>query len=213
MRTEDLISMLSADVEPVDRKRTGRVYGLALGFGIAGALAVALGALGARDDLHRADSLAFLSVKVGFAAGVVAIASMLLVRLARPGGERKTFAGVALVPFGALTLVAAISLLFAPSSHWNTMVVGHSWLQCLASIPLIALVPFATITLAVRMAAPTDLVRAGAFAGLAAGGVGAIGYAVHCTDDSLPFIALWYGGTILLCTLTGALLGPKLLRW
>jgi hypothetical protein len=32
-------------------------------------------------------------------------------------------------------------------------------------------------------------------------------------DDLLPFIALWYGGTIVLCTVAGAVLGPKLLRW
>ena len=58
-----------------------------------------------------------------------------------------------------------------------------------------------------------NLVRAGAFAGLIAGGVSAMGYALHCTDDSLPFIAVWYGGTIVLCTLAGAALGPRLLRW
>ena len=57
------------------------------------------------------------------------------------------------------------------------------------------------------------LVRAGAFSGLVAGGVSAIAYSLHCTDDSLPFVALWYGGTIVLCTPTGALLGPRLLRW
>jgi hypothetical protein len=41
----------------------------------------------------------------------------------------------------------------------------------------------------------------------------AAGYALHCTDDSLPFIALWYGGAIVMCTLAGAVLGPRLLRW
>jgi hypothetical protein len=61
--------------------------------------------------------------------------------------------------------------------------------------------------------APTNLVRAGAFAGLIAGGVSAMAYALHCTDDSLPFIAVWYGGTIVLCTLAGAALRPRPLRW
>jgi len=65
----------------------------------------------------------------------------------------------------------------------------------------------------VRQAAPTDLARAGALAGLVAGGVSATAYALHCTDDSLPFVALWYGGTIALCTIAGAALGPRLLRW
>jgi len=66
---------------------------------------------------------------------------------------------------------------------------------------------------AVRQMAPTDLVRAGALAGMVAGAVSAVAYAFHCTDDSLPFVALWYGGTIALCTLAGATLGPRLLRW
>jgi hypothetical protein len=76
-----------------------------------------------------------------------------------------------------------------------------------------AIVPFVAIVWAARWTAPTDLVRAGVLAGLVAGGVSAAGYALHCTDDSLPFVALRYGGTIALCTIAGALLGPRLLRW
>lgn len=61
--------------------------------------------------------------------------------------------------------------------------------------------------------APTDLTRAGAVGGIVAGGMSAIGYALHCTDDSIAFIAIWYSGAIVLCALTGAILGPRLLRW
>jgi hypothetical protein len=61
--------------------------------------------------------------------------------------------------------------------------------------------------------APTDLSRTGAFAGLVAGCLSAAGYALHCADDSVPFFALWYVGTIALCTFAGWKLGPKLLRW
>jgi len=93
------------------------------------------------------------------------------------------------------------------------MILGDEWLECLLSIPIIAIVPFAVTIFAVRRAAPTNLVRAGAVAGLVAGGISAMAYALHCTDDSLPFVAVWYGGTIVLCTLAGAVLGPRLLRW
>lgn len=72
---------------------------------------------------------------------------------------------------------------------------------------------FVLVVWAVRQAAPTNLRRAGALAGLVAGGLNAAGYALHCTADTLPFVALWYGGTIVLCTRAGALLGPRLLRW
>ncbi len=115
--------------------------------------------------------------------------------------------------FLAAMIIAAISLATAPRSHWETMVFGSYWLECLIAIPTVAVVPFAAIMSAVRRAAPTDLVRTGALAGLVAGGVSATAYALHCMDDLLPFIALWYGGTIVLCTVTGAVLGPKLLRW
>jgi hypothetical protein len=117
------------------------------------------------------------------------------------------------LPFIAIIVLAAINLAFAPSSHWNKMVVGDQWLECLLYIRIIAILPLAAIIWAVRLTAPTDLVRAGALAGLVAGGVSAAGYALHCTDDSLPFVALWYGGTIAMCTLAGTILGPRLLRW
>lgn len=90
---------------------------------------------------------------------------------------------------------------------------GDRWLECLISVPIIAIAPFVLIVWAVRRMAPTDLVRAGALSGLLAGGISATAYALHFTDDSLPFVALWYGGTIVLCTLAGAMLGPRLLRW
>jgi hypothetical protein len=110
-------------------------------------------------------------------------------------------------------VLAIISLASAPGSHWKGVILTDDWLECVISIPLIAIVPFAVITWSVRQMAPTDLARAGAFVGLVAGCVSAIGYAFHCVDDSVPFFAVWYGGTIALCTFAGWKLGPKLLRW
>jgi hypothetical protein len=65
----------------------------------------------------------------------------------------------------------------------------------------------------VRTAAPTNPIRTGAFAGFVSDGISATAYALHCTDDSLPFAAIWYGGTIVLCTVAGAILGLRLWRW
>ncbi|MBL7309219.1 DUF1109 domain-containing protein, partial [Escherichia coli] len=127
---------------------------------------------------------------------------------------RKVHLGVAALPFAVIILLAALSLASAPPAHWHGMVTGEMWLECLLSIPVIAVVPFVTLMWVVRrIGAPTDLVRTGAMVGLAAGAVSALGYALQCMDDTIPFIALWHGGTIALCTLAGALLGPRLLRW
>jgi hypothetical protein len=177
------------------------------------AVGIMLVGLGIRPDVMTARALMFLLLKLAFTVGIVGVALVYLTRLARPGGERKTPSVSPVIPFAAIVLLSAISLGFAPSSHWNKMVMGDQWLECLLSIPIIAIVPFAVIIAAVRRAAPTNLARTGAFAGLVAGGVSAMAYALHCTDDSLPFVAVWYGGTIVLCTLAGAILGPRLLRW
>jgi hypothetical protein len=213
MKTDELITLLSTNLEPVDRKAVARALWVALAAGLIVAIGLALAGLGLRADLTTARALAFLAIKLAFAIGIVGLAMVYLTRLARPGGERRISPILVALPFLAIVALAAISLGAAPRSYWDRMIVGDQWLECLLSIPIIAIVPFAISIWAVRQSAPTNLARAGAFAGLIAGGVSAMGYALHCTDDSLPFIAVWYGGTIVLCTLAGALLGPRLLRW
>jgi hypothetical protein len=213
MKTDELVALLSTNPEPVDRRSVARTLYVALAAGLIVSLGIMLLGLGIRSDLTTARALIFLTVKLSFAFGIVNLALVYLTRLARPGGERKTSAVLVAIPFGAIAVLSVISLAFAPSSHWDKMIVGDQWLECLLSIPIIAIVPFAAAIWAVRRAAPTNLARTGAFTGLIAGGVSAVAYALHCTDDSLPFVALWYGGTIVLCTLAGAALGPRLLRW
>lgn len=213
MRTDDLIAMLSTNVEQVKHRQIVRMVGAAIAISAVVVVAVVLIALGVRHDLTRAGALTFLFLKLAFTMVVLVPASIFLIRLARPGGESRTPMTLLALPFIGIMLLAAISLALTPSSHWHEVVLGGQWLECLLSIPIIAVVPFAVIIWVVRQTAPTDLARAGALAGLVAGTVSAIGYALHCTDDSLPFIALWYSGTIALCTVAGAKLGPRLLRW
>ena len=213
MKTDELVTLLSTNPEPVNRGLVRRTLYAALAAGLIVSLGLVLVGLGIRSDLTMAGALIFLVAKLCFAVGIVSLALIYLTRLARPGGERKAPYFQVAMPFLVIVVLAAISLVLAPSSHWDKMVVGDQWLECLLSIPIIAIVPFATIIWAVRRAAPTNLVRTGTFVGLVAGGVSAIAYALHCTDDSLPFVAVWYGGTIVLCTLAGAALGPRLLRW
>jgi hypothetical protein len=151
-----------------------------------------------------------LILKVGFLVAVLVRASVYLTRIARPGGERKTPIALLPLPFIAVMLLAAVSLTFAPRSHWHGLIVGDQWLECLISIPVIAVVPFAILIWAMRRAAPTELAGAGALVGLLAGCLSASGYALHCADGLLPFAAIWYGGTIALCTGAGWKLGPQL---
>jgi hypothetical protein len=213
MKTDDLVAMLSTNVEPIGSGLVVRTISIAVAAGTTLALGFMLVGLGVRADLTAIRGAVFLLLKVAFALAVVGMAMGYLTRLARPGAECGISPLPIAAPFAGITLLGIINLGMAPSSHWNGMILGDQWLECLLSIPIIAIVPFAVTILAMRRAAPTNLVRTGAVAGLIAGGISAMAYALHCTDDSLPFVAVWYGGTIVLCTLAGAALGPRLLRW
>jgi hypothetical protein len=213
MKTDDLVEVLSARIDPADFKAVGRRIAMAVAVGSLLAVAAVLIGFGPRTGLSTVGAWTFLFLKIAFAAAIVGTAATYLTRLSRPGGVLKYGTWVVILPFLIIVALALVSLGSAPVSHWDRMVAGDEWLECLVSIPIIAIVPFALTMWAVRRAAPTNLVRTGAVAGLVAGGVSAIAYALHCTDDSLPFVAVWYGGTIVLCTLAGAALGPRLLRW
>ncbi len=214
MRTDDLIELLSTNVEPVDHRQSVRSIRMAIAFGIVAVLAIVLLVLGPRADLTSLGIFLPATFKVLATAIILVPASIYLIKHSRPGGEQhKTPVLLVAMPFIAIVLLAALSLTSGPSSHWKGVILSDEWLECLISIPLIAIVPFAVITWVVRQMAPTDLARTGALVGLVAGCVSAIGYAFHCADDSVPFFAIWYGGTIALCTFTGWKLGPKLLHW
>jgi len=213
MKTEQLIDLLSTNLEPVDTQKVVRSLSIATVAGLVLASLICIVTLGMRPDLNNPGVLGFLFIKVGFAAVVSILGWRLLLKHTRPGGENHSRIFSAGAPFVALLALAALNLILVPASHWGQLLAGERLLQCVLSIPIMAVVPFAAIVWAVRNAAPTNLLRTGALAGLVAGGIGAMAYALHCPNDSLPFVAFWYGGAIVLCTLAGAALGPRLLRW
>ena len=213
MKTDDLITLLSTNVEPVDHRRSVRNIGMAVVAGAAAAVATVYFVLGPRAGLTTVGVLLPALLKVAVTFAILVPASIYLIRLSRPGGERRYSIALVGLPFLAIMFVVVLSLTVAPGSHWNGTILSDEWLECVISIPLIAIVPFSVLIWVVRQMAPTDLARTGAFVGLVAGCLSATGYALHCADDSVPFFALWYGGTIALCTFAGWKLGPKLLRW
>ena len=74
MRTDDLIAMLSTNVEPVDRRKLARTFGAALAIGGVAAIGVALLGFGLRTDLTNAHALVSLLLKVTFTVVVLGVA-------------------------------------------------------------------------------------------------------------------------------------------
>ncbi len=213
MKTDHLVKMMGTNLRAIDAHEPPRMILISAGLGALIALAMMMLFLGIRTDLSAPRTWILLAVKYAFAGANIGVSLANLTRIARPGGERRVSVALGLVVFAVAFVVAIVSLAFAPASDWKAMIIGEYWLLCLACIPLNAIVPFAAIVWAMREFAPTNLRLAGAMAGRAAGGISACVYALHCTDDSLPFIAVWYGLTIVLCAVLGGIAGPRLLRW
>jgi hypothetical protein len=213
VRTEDLISSLAASREPVDRHRSRRLIASAAGLSLLIAASMVVMRLGARPDLAQLLSEPRAVAKLIFAAAAVAASFFAVLRLARPGTELSEAAPVLAVPFAFVLALAAWELSFHEPTAWAPLLFGSSWLACVTAIPLYAVVPFGLVLLALRESAPTDLRGAGFAAGLLAGSLATLAYEVHCTEDAMPFVAAWYGGSILAIGLAGALLAPRLVRW
>ena len=213
MKTDDLVRIISTNVEAVSYREPQRMILISAGLGAVTALVAMLLFLGVRTDLSELRAWQFIMVKSAFTGAIIGISLANLTRIARPGGERRVSIALGLLPFVGALIVAIASLSITPLSEWKAMIIGQYWLLCLLCIPLNAIVPFAAIIWVMRQLAPTNLMLAGAMAGRTAGSISAFAYSLHCTDDSFPFIALWYSLTIALCAVLGGLVGQRLLRW
>jgi hypothetical protein len=213
MTTEQLIKLLVADLEPVDCGRIARALVMAMVAGAAATFGVMFLLLGPHPKTFDHENSSFLVMKLMFTSGVVAMAAVFLPQIARPGAVGRNFLVFVSLPFLAIAALASEALASAHWSMWGNMIVGSTWLACLFTIPFLALAPFLALVWALRVGAPTALIRAGAAAGLVAGGLSAMACSLPCLDHSFPSIAVWYGLPIVICAIVGAKLGPSLLRW
>jgi len=212
VKTHDLINVLVAD-RAMTSLRSGYAIAIAAGLGAVASASLLLVSIGLRSDFAVAAlTLRFLA-KSAIVLMLAASAIGLAVRLARPEGSSGWLKGA----FGlvALMLVVAVivELVATPSPQWEAQFFGLHWLACLALIPLFSIPPFAALLFALKQAAPRDGGFAGAIAGLAAGGIAASIYVLHCPDDSPFFVAAWYTLAIGFVSVLGFFVGQRWLNW
>jgi hypothetical protein len=216
VNTDRLIDALSANLEPVSHGRLGKTLILAMVTGGAAAFALMMATVGPRPDLQSTTHLEWSAVKLLFALSVISMGAPLLIRSMRPGLENRTHWPVVLFPFVVAIVVAFVMLILGRPQAWREMLHGASTVspaRCLLCITFFSAIPFAGLIWALREGAPIRLRVCGAIAGIVAGGLGAAAYALTCTSDTIPFIAIWYGAAIAIYAVIGAQLGPRFLRW
>ncbi|WP_374651963.1 NrsF family protein [Dongia sp.] len=212
MKTEDLIISLVADqTRPPASSR--HMLGLLLPLALLVAFGIFVYTLDMREDFMLALGDWHYLAKIAVAASVAAIGLMLVARVARPEiapAGLPVWILAALLPLAAGIAVESVTL---PTSEWSRYAMGEAAIYCLTLVPLISLAPLAATLLALRHGAPQSPTAAGAVAGFAAGGLGALIYALHCNNDSPFYVAIWYLMAIGIVTLAGAVLGRSVLRW
>ena len=212
MKTDELISLLAADPAP-EPNTVPRRFTVALALGLALAFLLMVATHGIRPDLARATGEAMFWGKLLF-AGSLAFAGLIATqRLGHPGVRLGGVRLALLAPVLALWLVAAVVLVAAAPAQRSHLILGETWRTCAFSIALISLPLFAATLWALRGLAPTHLALAGASAGLLAGSLSTMVYALHCPESGAPFVAVWYVLGVAIPTLAGAMLGPRVLRW
>jgi hypothetical protein len=211
MKTDDLIRTLAADTVRPPALRTSLVLGMMPSLVIA--LTAVWLALGFRADLATA-LVTPVSVARILLTGILGIvAARLALLLARPEGGQSA----RLWPVAAVAVVALGLLLWAyvttPAEALQMTVVGKTMVNCLVTIPLLSILPVATLHYVLRQGATTAPLRAGFVAGLAGSGLAAAIYALHCTEDSPLFYVTWYGLAIMGVTLVSTVIAARSLRW
>ena len=212
MKTDELIDMLAGDAAAVAPRVWRRRYLLALAAGLAGATLLMLPLLGIRPDIAAAVRLPMFWVKLAFPAALAAGALLAALRLSRPGVAVGRVGAVLVAPVLAIWVLAALALMDTPEDV-AMLVWGETWAACLANIPLLSAPAFVAVLWVMKTLAPVRPAAAGAAAGLLAGALGAVVYALHCPELAAPFIGLWYLLGMLIPAAAGAVIGPRLLRW
>jgi hypothetical protein len=212
MKTDRLISAI---VQDVAQRRPSMASRLALALTAGGVISIGLFALmlGPRPDIGGALQTWRFATKLLITASVFAAALWATAELARPDANNRRARLALAVPVAFLGLALGCELLVSPAASWSERAIGNNSRLCLTSVTLLSMAPLMALLWGLRAGAPRSPTMAGAAAGVLAGGLGATLYAIHCVDDSALFVALWYVPPVALVTLTGTLLGSRVLQW
>ncbi|PJI99253.1 hypothetical protein CLU85_4095 [Acidovorax sp. 69] len=213
MKTDELIHLLALDDRPVQNNAIERRFVVATLAGIAGAAVLMLALFGLRPDLLSTMALPMFWGKLVFAAALAAAGLALLRRMARPGMALGHAVPLLALPPLVLWAMALLALSQVSPAERLPLILGSTWRTCPFNIAALSVPAFVAGFWALKGAAPTRLAWAGAGAGLLAGALGALVYALHCPEMATPFLAVWYLAGMAIPTALGALLGPRLLHW
>ncbi|WP_260482136.1 DUF1109 domain-containing protein [Sphingomicrobium flavum] len=209
MKSDFLIDSLADSAEPVRPMSVGQSR-LMLGGAALFTVVAVLVLFGPRVDLAQGTASPVILMIAGLFALAAVASGWAATRLAQPavGGSQHG----ALWTVGAIALLPAISLIefllgnLAPAEPEGVI-------NCLTYGTLSSLVTLAVLTWRLKKGAPVLPERAGLYAGLAAGAVGAFAITLECNFDGLAHMTLGHVGVVATMAMIGRFGISRLIRW
>lgn len=207
MKTDDLISKLSAELKPIQTIENPYIrfikWLLASAFIVASGIAL----MGVREDWRIVfNSPALLAQNIIIFLNVIGSATAALV-LSVPGNEKKTSTRlIILFPILMWTLLLVIEIFFTPNFH-----PGNGF-HCIADILLFGALPTLFLFYLVQRGAALKRGYAGLFILMSSAAMGAWAIQFTCHNDHPAHIFLWHYLPTLLLGLIGVKLGKRFIK-
>ncbi len=205
------IQSLVDDLEPVRAVKPIRSIVLPVAAMLL-ALAFVVMRLGGREDVMAGEPSAMFLLRGGTLLLLGIASAWAVVRMASPSvgrqdnGWKVALAAAALFPLAAIL----VSMKHDPMPSLTAMQDGMECLRMSVMSGAFTAIPMVWL---LRRGAPTSPDRAGWLTGIAAGGLGAFAYSLHCPANGIIYIGFWYSVAISICAVAGRLIVPKLIRW
>ncbi|HMO04258.1 MAG TPA: DUF1109 domain-containing protein [Kiritimatiellia bacterium] len=208
MKTDDVISRLAAEVAPVRRlPAPGVQWAVWLGISLA-YLGAFTAVSGVRGDLAAVVGdpsfigltvlFTVMGVLAGYAAFVTSVPDRDL-----PAGVRWSLLLASGISLGWLGLLGGTTPGCAP---------GHG-LACAVHIFLLGILPTVVLVVALKRAAPANLVGSGILIGLALNSLGAAALQFACDNQDPLHLLVWHWLPGVVFAFAGILLARRFLRW
>lgn len=210
-KSDLLIADLVADMTPVRPMRAWQLLVALVGAWMV-SVAISLMLFGMRPDILVALGTYAFWVRFGIAIGMAVSSAVIAVALSRPGGRPPLLALAALVASVGLFVMPGFAIM-ALNIHERPFNDGSAH-NCLETVLVNGLPALLAMTWWLRRAAPVMPVRAALVAAFGAGAIGNFAFMVACANDTLVHSLVWHGCSLLMVTLGGALMLPRVLpRW
>jgi hypothetical protein len=205
------IQSLVDDLEPVRSMNPRRSIVLPVSAMLL-ALAFVVALLGARADVMAGEPSSMFLLRGGMLLLLGLASAWAVVRMASPSvgrydnGWKVALAAAALFPLAGILVAMRQDPMPALTEFTDGM-------ECLRMSLMSGVFTAIPMVLLLRRGLAMLGHRAGWVTGVAAGGLGAFAYSLHCPANGIIYIGFWYTLTVGICAGLGRLVVPRLIRW